>query len=93
MITSLTGDDVAGSVSVNFTDVGTQDTHTVSIDWGDGDSESVASTGSTTAAHLFPQFGTYTVTLTVTDDDSGSAVNTVDLIIGGGACECTKSQG
>jgi PKD repeat protein len=93
VITSLTGDDVAGSVSVNFTDVGSNDTHTVSIDWGDGDSESVASTGSTTAAHLFPQFGTYTVTVTVTDDDSGSAVNTVDLIIGGGACECTKSQG
>jgi len=93
VITSLTGDDVAGSVSVNFTDVGSNDTHTVSIDWGDGDSESVASTGATTAAHLFPQFGTYTVQVTVTDDDSGSAVNTVDLIIGGGACECTKSQG
>jgi len=94
VITSLTGDDDNGSATVNFTDIGSNDTHTVSINWGDGDSETVSPAGgSATAAHLFPQFGTYDVTVTVTDDDTGSATNTVTLVIGGGACACTEGLG
>lgn len=99
-ITGLTGDDAAGSVSVDFTDVGTLDTHGVSIDWGDGSlpepvalSASAPGSGSAWAEHLFPQFGTYNVTVTVTDDDTGSVINNVELVIGGGACECAMSKG
>lgn len=94
VITSLTGNDNNGSVTVNFTDIGSNDTHNVSIDWGDGEATTIlGAVGSATAGHLFPQFGTYTVTVTVTDDDTGSATNTVDLIIGGGACACTEGLG
>ncbi len=94
VIESLIGDDDAGSVSVVFSDVGILDTHVVSIDWGDGSSELVTPiSGTASEAHLFPQFGTYTVTVTVTDDDGGSAINSVELVIGGGACLCTKGKG
>jgi len=97
VIESLIGDDENGGVSVVFSDIGSEDSHTVVIAWGDGDSESVAIAAgdakTASAEHLFPQFGTYTVTVTVTDDDTGSATNTVDLVIGGGACECTKGLG
>src|SRR5262249_47142166 len=59
-----------------FTDVGTQDTHTASFDWGDGSSSPAAlsesnGSGSVSASHVYTATGTYTVTLTVQDDDGG----------------------
>ena len=64
------------AATAGFTDPGTLDTHTASIDWGDGNSSSAAVTeangsGSASGSHAYAAAGTYTVTLTVTDKDGG----------------------
>ena len=50
-----------------FTDVGSQDTHEITWDFGDGE----VATGTITATHTYTATGLYTVTLTVIDDDTG----------------------
>lgn len=66
----------AVSVSAAFTDVGTADTHTATIDWGDGaETATVSETngaGTATGTHTFGAAGTYNATVTVTDDDLDS---------------------
>lgn len=64
------------TISGNFTDVGTLDLHTVSIDWGDGfvSNPTVvqgAGFGSFSDSHPYAVGGIYTVTITVMDDDLG----------------------
>ncbi|UCE35890.1 MAG: PKD domain-containing protein [Thermoplasmata archaeon] len=63
-------------VVATFVDVGWLDTHTATIDWGDGtnDAGSVTETngsGSVSGSHTYGDNGVYTVTVTVTDDDGG----------------------
>jgi PKD repeat protein len=48
-----------------FSDPGTADTHTLAWDFGDGST----AIGALTPTHVYADDGTYTVTLTVTDDD------------------------
>jgi len=77
------------NVSASFTDIGTQDTWTYSIDWGDG---SPVGTGNSTAgvpitgSHLYVVTGPRTVTICVTDDDTGSHCDSlvVDFLSGTG---------
>ncbi|WP_404383517.1 PKD domain-containing protein [Knoellia locipacati] len=70
------------SASASFSDAGTNDTHTATLDWGDGASggatvSETAGAGTATGSHTYAAAGSYTVTATVTDDegaaDSGSA--------------------
>ena len=77
--------DEDGSVTLNgsITDQGTLDSHSILIDWGDGSSpEPVTPTsgGTFTATHQYLDdnptgtlFDDYTITATVTDDDTGTA--------------------
>lgn len=64
------------TASAAFTDVGVEDTHTASWDWGDGSSPGTVTQapggGSVSDSHTYSVPGVYTLMLTVTDDDSGS---------------------
>src|SRR5690606_35585181 len=61
-----------------FTDPGVLDTFTITWDFGDGS----MSSGTLTPTYIFTNPGLYTVTLTVSDDDTGVGSDTllVDVI-------------
>jgi hypothetical protein len=74
------------TLTADFTDPGTADTHTATIDWGDGTSApatiaETAGTGRLTASHAYPAAGVYRVTASVTDDDGGLAASTLDAVV------------
>lgn len=71
-----------GTLTVNFTDPGVADTHSALIDWGDGNTQTVASLASgATFTHTYASAGLYTATVTVTDDDGGSGTDTADVMV------------
>lgn len=75
------GDQV--TVTAPFTDAGANDTHTCTVDFGDG-TPAVAGTvanGACMAAHAFTVLGPHTITVTVTDDDGGVGTDTVVVVI------------
>ncbi len=77
-----------GSVSLaaTFTDLGRFDTHDVTIDWGDGaGATQLGSTtpggGSIDATHVYSAAGSFTATITVTDDDGGTVSTTRSIVV------------
>jgi hypothetical protein len=69
------------NVSVPFSDPGTHDTHTAVIDWGDttsstGTLSELLGAGTVTGSHSYATSGSYTITVTITDDNGGSVVIT-----------------
>jgi Ca2+-binding RTX toxin-like protein len=72
--------------SLPFSDAGTADTHTASIDWGDGTSSTgvvteSAGVGTVTGSHVYTASGNYTITFTVSDDDGASVSKTKAISI------------
>jgi hypothetical protein len=60
------------TVSTDFTDPGTNDTHTCDIDWDDGTRNSgPAPDHVCQGRHAYPHAGMYTIRSVVTDDDGG----------------------
>ena len=74
----------ANSLTINFTDpAGSNDTYSAAIDWGDGTSSSPTSISSGDAAsHTYALAGSYTATVTVSDEDGGtSTAATMSLVV------------
>jgi PKD domain-containing protein len=70
------------NVTAPFTDPGSNDTHTCSIDWGDSVvTVGVVAAGQCTGSHTYTTGGMKTITVTVTDDDGGAdgASVTIDI--------------
>jgi PKD repeat protein len=73
------------TVSGAFTDPGTADTFTVTVDWGDLTSWTdslAAGTRSFSATHAYNAAGPVTIKATVTDRDNGRSSSSVDLVVG-----------
>jgi len=92
VITSVTGPvnpmpvPSSATVTANFTDVGTLDTHTCKFSWEDGSADTTVTaagtgSGSCSATHSYTKVGVYTVTVTVTDDDTGSDTETFQYVV------------
>lgn len=73
-------------ISASFTDVDTEDTHTATIDWGDG----VVTTGTVTendgagtitGTHTYTAAGVYHVTVTVADDEGAASTSDIAVTI------------
>ena len=66
-------------VVASFTDQGTADTHTATVDWGDGTPVASAvvnetgGSGTASASHTYQSPGVYQAVVTVLDDNGGSA--------------------
>jgi len=73
-------------VTGSFSDPGVLDTHTGTIDWGDGTSSSAnvaeaGGSGSASASHAYASAGVYSVALTVTDKDGGTGRSVFDFVV------------
>ena len=76
-------------LAVPFTDPGTGDTHTATIDWGDGTVttgivDQGAGFGTVEGEHTYAAAGVYTVEVCVTDDDGGVGCDSVELTLTAG---------
>ena len=74
------------TVSANFSDAGTLDTHNASFDWGDGSNSAgtiseANGSGSTSASHTYATAGQYTVTLALADNDGATSTGTLALSV------------
>ncbi|MCP3974566.1 MAG: hypothetical protein GY720_08750, partial [bacterium] len=73
------------TLSGAIADAGTQDTFDLQVDWGDGNVETFgypAGTGTFSENHQYLDNGSYSIGLTLTDDDGGSATDIVAALIG-----------
>ncbi|HKP89478.1 MAG TPA: RHS repeat-associated core domain-containing protein [Thermoleophilaceae bacterium] len=77
----------AAVLAANVTDAGVLDTHTATVDWGDGSAPGPASVSqgsgwaSLVASHRYANVGAYNATVTVADDDGGTAQTTAQVKI------------
>lgn len=71
-----------GSLQISFSDPGVADTHTATVDWGDGASQDLgAVTSPSSVPHTYAAAGAYTATVTVTDDDGASTTTTASVAV------------
>ena len=76
----------SATVTANFTDADTFNTHTCTIDWDDGQTTNgtVSETngsGTCTGTHSYAQTGVYSVTFTITDSCGGTGTGTFQYVV------------
>ena len=75
------------ALDVTFIDVGLLDTHTITVDWGDGTTLETTAVGLLTRAfsgsHEYETGGIFAITVTVTDDDGGSSTAITRAVVTG----------
>ncbi len=85
------------AIGGTLSDVGTRDTFLLDVDWGDGTTgptqDLAAATTDYAAEHVYHDVGTYTVAVTVTDDDTGSASATAEVVVTNVAPSITSIAG
>jgi hypothetical protein len=70
------------SLTVDITDRDSADTHTATIAWGDGSSDTVdPASASFTRTHTYAAAGRYTATVTVTDSHGHVTTTTADVVV------------
>lgn len=71
------------TINAPFTDPGANDTHTCSVDWGDGNpaASGTVSGGACGASHSYPAAGVHLVSVTVTDDDGDSDTASYQYVV------------
>ncbi|WP_328992918.1 VWA domain-containing protein [Kribbella sp. NBC_01245] len=70
------------SFTGTFTDPGTLDTHSMSVNWGDGTTTPVPGVSSPVGAtHQYTAAGIYDIAVTVTDDDGGTDTETCGFVV------------
>ena len=62
----------ASQVVATFADSGGADTHSYTVDWGDGATDGGVAIGPISSAHVFSNDGTYSARVCITDDDGGT---------------------
>lgn len=75
---------VNASVSLSgiFSDKGTEDTFSCSVNWGDGATTAgTLTSGGCAASHAYSAAGVYTIQMTLTDDDTGSDTKPVMVVV------------
>jgi len=80
------GEDEAVTVTMQWSDPGLPDTFTAQIDWGDGSDNTYdygQGTRSLSESHAYDAGGIYLITVTLTDDDTGQAVQSTTAYITG----------
>ncbi len=81
---AFVGDTV--TIVSTFTDLGTSDTHTATIDWDDGLVEPGIVTeadgaGTVNGNHVYAVSGTFTVTVAVTDDEGAVSTGSLEVVV------------
>jgi PKD repeat protein len=73
------------NILATFTDPESVDTHTATIDWGDGTPVETGilnqSIGTVSGSHVYVDDGAYTVTVTVIDDDGGVGTDSLNVTV------------
>ena len=78
--------DGAVTISGTFSDADPTDTHTATVDWGDGTVETLIvdqSADTLAGSHTYADGGVYTVTVTVDDGNGGSDTETTTAVVQG----------
>ena len=75
------------SILASFSDAGILDTHVALVNWGDGSAPEIVTVnqgaGTVTGSHAYPAGGIYTITLSLTDDDTGNDIATGTAVVKG----------